>query len=583
MFHPCFLIPCYNHGKTLAPLLEQLAPFGHSVMIVDDGSDLATQQYIDALANLPRVQILRLPYNQGKGGAVIAGMRALAEQGFSHAIQIDADGQHNLADLPALLSASEQAPQALISGKPIYDQSVPKARLYGRYVTHVWVWIETLGLHIKDSMCGFRSYPLNACIAVLNQRSIGQRMDFDTELMVRLDWLNVPVRFIDTRVHYPQDGLSHFDALRDNLRISWMHTKLCCGMLIRAPRLIARHFRTPSIRLPKPSPAPQQPQPPQPQSTQSQATAQHWSAKKEKGSIAAMKLLLWVYRVFGRGLFRAVLYPVIGYYRLSARSAREASQDYLNRLHRFNQSETDRNKQKLTTFRHLFSYGETMLDKLAAWDGQIGENALKIHGLEHYTHLAEANQGIVLLGAHHGNLELCRALSHIHPGLRINALVFSEHAQKFNEVITSVNPDAALNLISVNHVGPELAMALEDKIKQGEWVVIMADRTSTTNESRVIWSEFLGQVAPFPQGPFILASLLKCPVYTLFGLRQEQGRGFDIYFDPLFESLALPRATRQAALQQAVDAYATRLQHYVLKAPLQWFNFFKFWQLTERK
>ena len=133
-------------------------------------------------------------------------------------------------------------PRAIVNGRPLYDDSVPTGRLVGRYATHVWVWINTLSLAIADSMCGFRAYPLAATIAMLDRESVGLRMDFDIEIIVRLHWAGVPVRNLPTRVTYPLDGVSHFDLWRDNLRISKMHARLFFGMLWRSPRLLARRM-----------------------------------------------------------------------------------------------------------------------------------------------------------------------------------------------------------------------------------------------------------------------------------------------------------------------------------------------------
>jgi predicted LPLAT superfamily acyltransferase len=146
----------------------------------------------------------------------------------------------------------------------------------------------------------------------------------------------------------------------------------------------------------------------------------------------------------------------------------------------------------------------------------------------------------------------------------------------------AVNPDSSLNIIQVNEIGPVTAIILDQKIEAGEWVVIVGDRTSTSVEEKVVWADFLGKPAPFPQGPFLLASLLKAPVYLLFGLRDDSNKKvhFDLYFERLSEQLLLPRGQRQEALQQVVSQYATRLQFYTLKAPLQWYNFFNFWTLT---
>ncbi len=231
-FRPCVLIPCYNHGAMIARVLSRLAPFGLPCLVVDDGSEASTRQELERLAaEQPQVTLVRLAQNAGKGAAVIRGLEECARAGYTHAVQVDADGQHAIEDIPKLLALAECHPDALISGQPIYDDSIPRSRLYGRWVTHVWVWIETLSLQLKDSMCGFRVYPVSPTLRLAARETLGKRMDFDTEVMVRLYWQGNTSVFLPTRVTYPQDGLSHFDALKDNVRISLMHTRLFFGML----------------------------------------------------------------------------------------------------------------------------------------------------------------------------------------------------------------------------------------------------------------------------------------------------------------------------------------------------------------
>ncbi|WP_318495328.1 glycosyltransferase family 2 protein [Photobacterium leiognathi] len=553
-FNPCFLIPCYNHGATVPAVIDALTSYGFPIIIVDDGSELASRKILSEQAKRPNITIVTLPKNQGKGGAVIAGIKQADRLGFSHALQIDADGQHDLTALPKLLEASQAHPEALISGQPIYDDSVPKSRLYGRYATHIWVWIETLSFNIKDSMCGFRSYPLRPIVNVINHNKLGLRMDFDTEIMVRFYWNNGDIRFIDTKVIYPENGISHFDALWDNVKISWMHTKLFFGMLPRIPKLIKRKS----------------------------TDQQHWSSHTERGTILGIKTLLAVYSLLGRKAFNVLLKAVMGYYYLTGKKARKASEDYLEQLESYASDNQLALPSKLNSYDHLLSFGHTMLDKLVAWKGDYSENNLTIHGDEHFNELAKRQQGIVVLGSHLGNLELCRALSSRHPDIKINALVFTEHAERFNAVLKAINPDSDLNLIQVNELGADTAIMLQQKVEQGEWVVIVGDRTSVTKEQRVVWADFLGKPAPFPQGPFILASVLKVPVYTLFGLRDDSQATphFDVYFEPFSEQLTLPRKTRETALQETVQQYASRLESYTIKAPLQWYNFFNFWQLS---
>lgn len=236
------VVPVYNHGRAVGGVVRAIRAEGLPVLLVDDGSDASCAAVLDALtaADPQAVHLLRLAYNQGKGGAVMAGLRQAQALGWSHALQIDADGQHDATDIPKFAAAAQAHPQHFICGCPLYDSSVPKARLYGRYATHVWVWINTLSLAIRDSMCGFRVYPLAAVVPLIDAVAIGRRMDFDVEVAVRLYWRGVPVFNQPTRVHYPSDGVSHFRALRDNLLISWMHTRLFFGMLARLPLLLWR-------------------------------------------------------------------------------------------------------------------------------------------------------------------------------------------------------------------------------------------------------------------------------------------------------------------------------------------------------
>ena len=243
-FAPCAVVPIYNHGRTIAATANALAGHGLPVLIVDDGSNAETRAILDSLvAGRDDLHLIRLATNGGKGAALSAGFTAASDAGYSHVLQIDADGQHDTADVPRFLAEAEAAPDAMVCGRPIYDDSVPRARLYGRYLTHVCVWAETLSFAIQDSMCGYRLYPLDATRAEIARKPLPTRMDFDTEIAVRLFWRGVPVRNLPTRVIYPENGLSHFRMWRDNARITAMHTRLLLGMLPRAPRLLIRKFK----------------------------------------------------------------------------------------------------------------------------------------------------------------------------------------------------------------------------------------------------------------------------------------------------------------------------------------------------
>ncbi len=244
MFKPCLVIPVYDHEHAIAGTLAGLRRYRLPCYLVDDGSRASCAAVLQQLAQQEAdwVTLLTLSPNQGKGTAVMTGFAAALAAGYSHGVQFDADGQHNADDVPRLLALASAHPDALVTGIPQYDDSVPKSRLYGRYVTHVWVWINTLSFRIRDSMLGFRVYPLAPALQIWNTETVGRRMDFDTEIMVRLFWQGTDVLSLPTRVTYPADGVSHFDVLRDNLRISRMHARLFGGMLLRLPRLLWRRL-----------------------------------------------------------------------------------------------------------------------------------------------------------------------------------------------------------------------------------------------------------------------------------------------------------------------------------------------------
>lgn len=235
----CFVIPVYNHPNYLEALVQYLNEFQLPIIMVNDGSDIeCTTLLRDISGKNPWVELVEHEVNQGKGQAVITGLLKAKELGYSHALQLDSDGQHAWKDISKFLDASKNNPSAMIIGKPVFDASVPKKRLYGRYATHIWVWINSLSFEIKDSMCGFRIYPLDSTVAVLNKAKFQPRMGFDTEILVRLKWENVPFINVSTHVIYPEDGISHFNALRDNIGLTKAHSRLFAGMLIRLPKLI---------------------------------------------------------------------------------------------------------------------------------------------------------------------------------------------------------------------------------------------------------------------------------------------------------------------------------------------------------
>lgn len=302
----------------------------------------------------------------------------------------------------------------------------------------------------------------------------------------------------------------------------------------------------------------------------------HWAQINEFSFIAGMRLLFWLGRVFGRWPFRTVLYPVLLWYLITKPSARAASRDYLRRVASV---EVDSGivASSLGVLRHFAAFGECILDKLLLWCGLFDTESVELRGLDPILGQITAKRGGLLICCHLGNLELCRVMSTLQTGLKLTVLTHTKHAVRFNQLLAQLNPHSQLNLMQVTDLTPATAVFLSEKINQGEFVAIAGDRIPVAPKPRVAFARFFGAMAPFPVGPYILASLLQCPVYLLFSLRTD--RGTAIQFELFREEIRLPRKNRDDALAALVEDYAARLEGNCLRAPLQWFNFFDFWRL----
>lgn len=241
----CLIVPFYNHEHAIRQTVAGLKPYGLPCWLVDDGSDARCAPVLEELAarEASWLTLIRCPVNRGKGVAVIRGFEAAHAAGCTHGLQVDADGQHDFTAIPRIAELSRAQPEAIVTGVPVFDVCAPAARRIGRKLTTFWVRVNTLSMRIDDAMCGFRVYPLEPMLRLAQHSNVGSRMEFDPEILVRAVWAGVPVVSMPTQVRYPVDGVSHFKMWRDNVRISWMHTRLFFGMLWRAPRLLARSLR----------------------------------------------------------------------------------------------------------------------------------------------------------------------------------------------------------------------------------------------------------------------------------------------------------------------------------------------------
>lgn len=304
----------------------------------------------------------------------------------------------------------------------------------------------------------------------------------------------------------------------------------------------------------------------------------HWSKMQERGTYIGMQILLFIYRLFGRRILSFFLYPVVAYLYFSSGASKQASQEYLRRIasikkwSNYNYNGTNHR----LGIKHFYVFAQSAFDKIDAWMGKITADDIIYSQVHPLAELEQKKQGAIFIGSHLGNLEVCRALGHGKYATRINVLVFTHHAVEFNRVMNRINADSNVDLIQATQVDAGLAMLLKERIDNGEIIVITGDRTSVSTQGRVVYNEFLGEQAPFSQGPFILASLMDCPVYFLFCLKE--GKRYRVIFEHVAESLKFPRKTRQAELSAVINNFAKRLEHYCLEYPFQWFNFFDFWR-----
>ncbi|ATG91600.1 hypothetical protein [Methylomonas koyamae] len=300
----------------------------------------------------------------------------------------------------------------------------------------------------------------------------------------------------------------------------------------------------------------------------------HWSQMQDWSLDWGMRLLFAVYRRCGRRMLQVFLYPVVSYYWLANAEARRASRDYLARLAAF-EPDLKLSACLFHSYRHFLNFANAIIDKLAAWSGLIDINDVEFVGREQLLADLGAGRGALLLASHLGNPEVCRVMADRDAAVKITVLVHTKHAAKFNRLLRLYNPGSAMNLLQVTEINAATAMLLAEKIEQGELVVIAADRTPV-NGGRTLSVDFLGAAAKLPIGPFVLAGLLKCPVYYLFCIKQDNRHR--IVFERAGDALSWRREQRDAAVRQAASQYAQRLQTYTVSAPLQWFNFYDFWQ-----
>jgi len=239
------LIPSYNPGPGVLDTVRAARAQWTPVWVVVDGSTDGTAEQLQALAATDDgLRVIVLPENRGKGAAVLEGITQAAAAGYTHALTMDSDGQHPADLIPAFMAASQASPDQMVLGKPVFGPEAPALRVNGRKVSNGWANLETLWMGIGDSLYGFRVYPVMPLIKIMRGNRFMRRFDFDPEAVVRLCWAGVRPLNLDAPVRYlsaEEGGVSHFKYLRDNTLLTWMHTRLFLGFLLRLPLLLVRY------------------------------------------------------------------------------------------------------------------------------------------------------------------------------------------------------------------------------------------------------------------------------------------------------------------------------------------------------
>lgn len=299
----------------------------------------------------------------------------------------------------------------------------------------------------------------------------------------------------------------------------------------------------------------------------------HWAQIGESTFVAGMWLLYQVHRFLGRWPFLLCLYPVVAYYWVTKSIARQSSLQYLRQMQRAH-GLWARTPGLWQSMRHFQVFAEVILDKLLAMTGRYRTDRVRFEGRQPLVDLLQRGEGAVVVTAHVGCIELCQAIAEQRPGLRLNILVHTRHAERFNRMLRRLAPDSGVQLLQVSEFGVPAAMMLAERVARGEFIALAGDRIPV-HESKTVRAAFLGKDAAFPCGPYVLAALLKCPLYFMGCV--HQGQGYAVEFVPLAGRVELPRAQREQALARYAGMYAQQLERLLVQAPYDWFNFFPFW------
>jgi predicted LPLAT superfamily acyltransferase len=293
-----------------------------------------------------------------------------------------------------------------------------------------------------------------------------------------------------------------------------------------------------------------------------------WLQHKERSNMLMLRIMSWLSLRLGRTVSRSALHIIAFYFVLFSPASRKASLDYLPRA-------LGRPATRRDLYRHFFSFASTIHDRIYLINRNYDLFDIEIQGKDVINPLIEANEGVLLMGAHLGSFEVMRAIGRQLPGLKVAMVMHEDNAQKINAMLAAINPEASMGVIPLGHL--DSMLQFKQHLDEGMLVGMLSDRTLGNEPMAEV--ELLGDVAAIPSGPFRMAALLRRPVVFMAGLYMG-GNRYQVVFETLADFSDIPRGEREQAVNAAIARYTELLNQYTRLAPYNWFNFFDYWQTT---
>jgi predicted LPLAT superfamily acyltransferase len=299
-----------------------------------------------------------------------------------------------------------------------------------------------------------------------------------------------------------------------------------------------------------------------------------WASASERGSRFILRVMVWLIRRIGGAPIRPLLGPIAIYYTLFAVSARRASQGYLARIDRA-RGHAARKPGLREAYHHFYSFAEGILDRLSLWSGDYDKFEVVLHGREIMEELVESGRGAFMVGAHLGNFDMLRLVAREN-NIPVNILMLATNAERINEAFEALDPECNVRVIDISTTSAGTAMEIRRCVNRGEFVAVLADRAVPESRSRIARASFLGELAPFPEGPFLLPMVMRMPVVLTIAIKTGPNR-YEVFMEEIAGGEPVPAAERAKEIQERVETYAARLEYFCIREPLQWFNFYDFW------